>query len=49
MDRVLVSSQCRQLAKAIATGIDYVEIAHEAEFQTVFAESLMFSESARWA
>ncbi len=42
---ILVSSQCRQLAKAIAAGIEYVEIAHEAEFQMVFAESLMFAQS----
>ncbi len=42
---ILVSSHCRQLAKAIATGIEYVEIAHEADFQTVFAESLMFAQS----
>ena len=46
---ILVSSQCRNIAKAIATGIEYVEIAHEAQFQMVFAEALMFAESARQA
>jgi len=42
---ILVSSRCRKLAKAIASGIEYVEIAHEARFQTVFAEALMFTQS----
>ena len=46
---ILVSSRCRNIAKAIATEIEYVEIAHEPQFQTVFTEALMFAQSARQA
>ena len=39
---ILVCRQCREKAKEIARKIKYVEIAHEAEFQAVFAESMRF-------
>jgi uncharacterized 2Fe-2S/4Fe-4S cluster protein (DUF4445 family) len=39
---VLVSSECRELAGRLAAKIEYVEIAHQADFQEVFAEELMF-------
>ena len=39
---VLLSSRCRKTAADLARKIEYIEIAHETEFQMVFAESLMF-------
>jgi uncharacterized 2Fe-2S/4Fe-4S cluster protein (DUF4445 family) len=39
---ILVSKECRQLASDIVSRIEYVEIAHETEFQMVFADALMF-------
>jgi uncharacterized 2Fe-2S/4Fe-4S cluster protein (DUF4445 family) len=41
-EMVLLSSECRELAAEIVKKIEYVEIANQAEFQDVFAESLMF-------
>jgi uncharacterized 2Fe-2S/4Fe-4S cluster protein (DUF4445 family) len=40
----LISQDARISAKHLAKKIDYVEIAHEAEFQTFFSEYLMFPE-----
>lgn len=40
----LISQDARTLAKHLAKKINYVEIAHEAEFQMVFSEYLMFPE-----
>jgi uncharacterized 2Fe-2S/4Fe-4S cluster protein (DUF4445 family) len=39
---VLLSSECREIAKGLADRIHYVEVAHETEFQMIFAECLMF-------
>lgn len=39
---ILLSSECRRLAADLAERIEYVEIAHEPDFQGVFAEALMF-------
>jgi len=39
---VLLSSHWRNLAKELAGRIEYIEIAHQAEFQEMFAESMMF-------
>lgn len=39
---VLLSSECRRLAADLAARIQYVEIAHEPDFQSVFADALMF-------
>ncbi|MHC4174104.1 MAG: ASKHA domain-containing protein [Planctomycetota bacterium] len=39
---ILMSSQARQDACELARKIEYVEIAHEPEFQDVFADSMMF-------
>ena len=39
---VLTSTKCRDISVKLARRIEYVEIAHESEFQMVFAESLMF-------
>ncbi len=41
---ILLSSHCRSLAGEITKKINYVEIAHETEFQMIFAESLMFGD-----
>ena len=43
---VLISSECRKLATEIVEKIEYVQIAHQTQFQMVFAEALMF-ENAR--
>jgi uncharacterized 2Fe-2S/4Fe-4S cluster protein (DUF4445 family) len=39
---ILLSSRARQKAKELARRIEYVEIAHEPEFQEVFADSMSF-------
>ncbi len=39
---LLVSRRCREMAKELARKIEYVEIAHEKDFQAVFAESMSF-------
>lgn len=44
---VLISSECRKLAADIVEKIEYVEIAHQTEFQMVFAEALMFENARR--
>ena len=38
----LLSYQCRNISEKLARQIEYIEIAHETEFQMVFAEALMF-------
>lgn len=39
---ILVSQRCREKAKELACKIEYIEIAHELDFQTVFAEAMSF-------
>ena len=39
---ILLSRQCREKAKQLARKIEYVEIAHQPDFQTVFADSMSF-------
>ena len=39
---LLLSSQARQKARVLARKIEYIEIAHEPEFQAVFADSMSF-------
>jgi len=39
---VLLSSKARKSAGELARSIEYVEIAHEKKFQTVFADSMLF-------
>ncbi len=39
---ILLSSQYRSIAKDLAKTIEYVEIAHDPNFQTVFTDSLLF-------
>ena len=39
---ILLSRQCREKARQLARKIEYVEIAHQPEFQTVFAECMSF-------
>jgi uncharacterized 2Fe-2S/4Fe-4S cluster protein (DUF4445 family) len=39
---ILVSRRCREKAKELAHKIEYVEIAHEPDFQDVFADSMYF-------
>jgi uncharacterized 2Fe-2S/4Fe-4S cluster protein (DUF4445 family) len=39
---LLVSRECRRRAGRLARKMKYVEIAHEPEFQTVFADSMLF-------
>lgn len=39
---LLLSSHCRTTAKQLARKIEYVEIAHEPDFQAVFADSMSF-------
>ena len=41
---VLVSRSARNLAKKLARKIEYLEIAHQSEFQMVFSECLIFPE-----
>jgi uncharacterized 2Fe-2S/4Fe-4S cluster protein (DUF4445 family) len=41
-EMILISRDCRKQAKKLARKIEYVEIAHEPDFQTVFAESMTF-------
>ena len=40
----LVSRHAREIAKKLAEKIDYMEIAHQADFQMVFSEYLLFPE-----
>jgi len=40
---ILVSRLCRAKAKELAHKIEYVEIAHEPDFQTVFADCMSFA------
>jgi len=39
---LLVSSRCRRQARELANRIEYVEIAHAAQFGEIFAESMLF-------
>ncbi len=39
---ILLSSQAREQAKELARKIEYIEIAHEPDFQAVFADSMKF-------
>ncbi len=39
---VLVSRHCRETARELASKIKYIEIAHEPEFQDVYADSMLF-------
>jgi len=39
---ILVSRQCRDKARELAGKIEYIEIAHELEFQDVYADSMLF-------
>ncbi len=41
-EMLLISSQCRTQAEKLARKIEYVEIAHEPDFQSVFADSILF-------
>ena len=41
----LISQKARKMAKKLAEKIDYMEIAHQTEFQMVFSEFLLFPES----
>lgn len=41
---ILVSRDCRKRAGELARRIEYIEIAHQPDFQDVFADSLLFSE-----
>jgi uncharacterized 2Fe-2S/4Fe-4S cluster protein (DUF4445 family) len=40
---LLLSEACRKRAETLARRIEYVEIAHEAEFAAVFAEAMLLS------
>ena len=39
---ILLSRQCRNKAKRLAHKIKYIEIAHEKDFQAIFADSMLF-------
>jgi len=39
---ILLNRQCRELARELARKIEYIEIAHEPEFQDVYADSMLF-------
>jgi len=39
---ILLSRQCRELAGELARKIEYIEIAHEPEFQDVYTDSMLF-------
>jgi uncharacterized 2Fe-2S/4Fe-4S cluster protein (DUF4445 family) len=39
---ILLSRRCRDHARELAHKIEYVEIAHEPDFQDVFADSMLF-------
>jgi uncharacterized 2Fe-2S/4Fe-4S cluster protein (DUF4445 family) len=41
-EMLLLSSDCRAQAKKLARKIKYIEIAHQPDFQTVFADSMLF-------
>jgi uncharacterized 2Fe-2S/4Fe-4S cluster protein (DUF4445 family) len=40
---ILVSSNYRDLAAKLAKKIQYIEIAHDPQFESVFADSILFS------
>jgi uncharacterized 2Fe-2S/4Fe-4S cluster protein (DUF4445 family) len=40
---ILISQKCKDLAKRLAKKIQYVEIAHDPQFESVFADSIPFS------
>jgi uncharacterized 2Fe-2S/4Fe-4S cluster protein (DUF4445 family) len=42
-EMILLSSNCRDAARELARKIEYVEIAHQEEFESVFAESMTFN------
>lgn len=39
---ILLNRQCREMAGELARKIEYIEIAHEPEFQDVYADSMLF-------
>jgi len=39
---ILLSQKCRDKARELARKIEYIEIAHEKEFTTIFADSMLF-------
>ena len=39
---ILLNRQCREMAGELARKIEYIEIAHEPEFQNVYADSMLF-------
>jgi len=39
---ILISQKCRDKARELAQKIEYVEIAHEPDFQNLFADSILF-------
>jgi uncharacterized 2Fe-2S/4Fe-4S cluster protein (DUF4445 family) len=41
-EMILLSRKCRTQAKKLARKIQYLEIAHEPDFQSVFADSMLF-------
>jgi uncharacterized 2Fe-2S/4Fe-4S cluster protein (DUF4445 family) len=41
---ILLSRRCRDKARLLARKIEYVEIAHEPDFQDVFADSMLFKD-----
>ena len=41
---ILLSRQCRDQARELAGKIEYIEIAHEPDFQDVFADSMLFKD-----
>jgi uncharacterized 2Fe-2S/4Fe-4S cluster protein (DUF4445 family) len=41
-EMILLSQRCRTQAEELARKIEYVEIAHQPEFQDIFADSMMF-------
>ena len=45
---ILLSRHCREKARELARKIEYIEIANELDFQTVFAESMSFDISIRY-
>jgi uncharacterized 2Fe-2S/4Fe-4S cluster protein (DUF4445 family) len=39
---ILLSRQCREKARQLARKIEYIEIAHQPDFEEVFANSMSF-------
>jgi len=39
---ILLSRHCREMARELAHKIEYIEIAHEPEFQDVYVDSMLF-------